>query len=79
MLPEVENQNIIINDDYEIDFNLRDGDFSNNESRINGDCYAELSKTLTVNDDCIVLDPDLGLAIEKLPEGKNAFGLWKLI
>jgi len=78
VLPEVENQNIIINDDYEIDFSLRDGD-SNNESRINGDCYAELSKTLNVNDNCIALDPDLGLAIERLPEGKNAFGLWKLI
>jgi len=34
---------------------------------------------LQVNDDEITWDPDLGLAIEKLPEGKNAFGLWKLI
>ncbi|ORY37304.1 Bardet-Biedl syndrome 5 protein [Neocallimastix californiae] len=77
VLPEIENQNIIINDDFEVD--LQKDEYATIENRSNGDCYTEVSSILKVNDDAIAWDPDLGLAIEKLSEGKNAFGLWKLI
>ncbi|ORX53006.1 DUF1448-domain-containing protein [Piromyces finnis] len=78
ILPEVENQNIIINDDYDFDFNFAKN-LTKNSGEVSGECYLEESNPLNVNDKDIVWDPDLGLAIEKLQEGKNAFGLWKLI